>query len=198
MAGSSRNIVHPGIHCLHTTISWGSARLGPEDAPFGTKQRHPELFRAGISKSSSAGKSRSHLRVRTCFSQRPFRKKSSNDMAFPHPQSRNNHDRKENTSSCGCVVWKFFKRTINITEYRNGHDDVNPAKNRTYGGIFHASFPLHLSAIAPRFHDSCAALGGVLGVSIPNCLAYSACSRCHPNFIASAPTMRPSGVPLRT
>src|SRR2546426_6790149 len=42
------------------------------------------------------------------------------------------------------------------------------------------------------------ALGGQLGVSIPNCLAYSAFSRCQPpNFIASPPTMRPMGVPLR-
>src|SRR5437870_394518 len=42
-----------------------------------------------------------------------------------------------------------------------------------------------------------AALGGQLGVSVPNCLAYSAFSRCQPpNFIASPPTMRPMGVPL--
>jgi hypothetical protein len=43
--------------------------------------------------------------------------------------------RKEDKPSCGVIVWKFFKRTINITEYRNGKDDVNPAKNRTLGGI---------------------------------------------------------------
>jgi hypothetical protein len=41
------------------------------------------------------------------------------------------------------------------------------------------------------------ALGGQLGVSTPNCLAYSAFSRCQPNFIASAPTMRPIGSPER-
>jgi len=35
------------------------------------------------------------------------------------------------------VLWNFFKRTINITEYRNAEDDVNPAKNRTFGGFFH-------------------------------------------------------------
>src|SRR5438132_5231446 len=41
------------------------------------------------------------------------------------------------------------------------------------------------------------ALGDHLGVSTPNCLAYSAFSRCQPpNFIASPPTMRPLGVPL--
>src|SRR5438552_2694156 len=39
------------------------------------------------------------------------------------------------------VVWKFYKRTINITEYRNGKDEVNPAKNRTFGGITNHSIP---------------------------------------------------------
>ena len=33
--------------------------------------------------------------------------------------------------------------------------------------------------------------------SMPNCLAYSACSRCQPpNLMASGPTIRPMGVPL--
>src|SRR5882672_9919910 len=68
---------------------------------------------------------------------RSFRNKSSNDMAFPHPQSRKDHYRKEDKPSCGGIVRKFFKRTIDIAEYRNGKDDVNPAKNRTLGGIFH-------------------------------------------------------------
>src|SRR6266403_4698217 len=36
-----------------------------------------------------------------------------------------------------------------------------------------------------------------LGVSIPNCLAYSELSRGQSNFMASAPTMRPMGVPMR-
>ena len=58
-------------------------------------------------------------------------------MAFPHPQSRKNHYRKEDIPSWGSIVWKFFKRTINITEYRNAKDDVNPAKNRTLGDSIH-------------------------------------------------------------
>ena len=29
----------------------------------------------------------------------------------------------------GGIVWNFVKRTINITEYRNTKDDVNPAKD---------------------------------------------------------------------
>src|SRR6266576_5706370 len=66
---------------------------------------------------------------------RSFRKKPSDDMVFPHPQSRKDHYRKKDIPSWGGVVWKFFKRAINVTEYRNGKDDVNPAKNRTLGGI---------------------------------------------------------------
>jgi hypothetical protein len=58
-------------------------------------------------------------------------------MAFPHPQSRKDHDWKEDKPSCGGVVWNFFKRTINIAEDRNGKDDVNPANNRTFSGILH-------------------------------------------------------------
>lgn len=34
------------------------------------------------------------------------------------------------------------------------------------------------------------------GIGTPNWWAYSACKRCHPpNFMASGPTMRPSGSP---
>src|SRR5216684_4091122 len=68
---------------------------------------------------------------------RSFRNKSSKDMAFPHPKSRKDHYRYEDKPSSGGVVWDLFKRTINITDYRNGKDDVNPAKNRTFSGIFH-------------------------------------------------------------
>jgi len=46
------------------------------------------------------------------------------------------------------------------------------------------------------FHGSAARLKSGPSLSIPNCLAYSACSRCQPNFMASGPTMRPMGVPL--
>jgi hypothetical protein len=66
-----------------------------------------------------------------------FGKKSSNDMAFPHPKSGKDHYRKEDEPNSGGILWYFFKRTINITDYRNANNDVNPAKNRTYGGIFH-------------------------------------------------------------
>ena len=66
-------------------------------------------------------------------------------MAFPHPKSRKEHYRNDDKPNTGGVFWNFFKRTINIPKYRNAEDDVNPAKNRTFGGLFHDSFVLHLS-----------------------------------------------------
>jgi hypothetical protein len=58
-------------------------------------------------------------------------------MAFPHPQSRKDKYRKEDKPNSGGVIWHFFKRTINITEYRNAEDEVNPAKNRTFDALVH-------------------------------------------------------------
>jgi hypothetical protein len=69
--------------------------------------------------------------------QNKSRNKSSKDMAFPHPRSRNDKYRNEDKPNSGGVVWNFFKRTINITEYRNAKDDVNPAKNRTFAALVH-------------------------------------------------------------
>jgi hypothetical protein len=66
---------------------------------------------------------------------RSFRNQSSKDMALPHPQSRQDHYRKEDKPGCGGVAGKLFKRTIDITQYRNAKDDVNPAKNRALGRI---------------------------------------------------------------
>src|SRR5262249_8137974 len=57
-----------------------------------------------------------------------------------------------------------------MTEYRNAKDDVNPAKNRTFGGIFHDEFVLYsrllsLRRLVGRFNTE---LPGVLGVqSLP-------------------------------
>src|SRR5579863_6856794 len=42
------------------------------------------------------------------------------------------------------------------------------------------------------------ALGSQLDVSTPNCLAYSATSRCQSYCMASGPAMRPIGVPLKS
>ena len=82
-------------------------------------------------------------------------------MTFPHPQSRKDHYRKEDKPSCGGVVWNFFKWTINITEYRNAKDDdVNPAKNRTFGGNTHDLIPsienlLKQAGLEQTPHNSC-------------------------------------------
>ena len=61
-------------------------------------------------------------------------------MAFPHPQSRKDNYRNGDKPNNGGVVWNFLKRTINITDYRNGTDDMNPAKNRTFDGVIHDWF----------------------------------------------------------
>jgi hypothetical protein len=58
-------------------------------------------------------------------------------MAFPHPKPRKEHYRKEHKPSSGGVIWNFFKRTINITDYRNAADDVNPTKNPMACDILH-------------------------------------------------------------
>ena len=58
-------------------------------------------------------------------------------MAFPHPQSREDHHRNEDKASSGGVVWNFVKRTVDISEYRNAKDQVNPAKNRTRDALAH-------------------------------------------------------------
>src|SRR6266853_6932388 len=69
--------------------------------------------------------------------------KSTKDMAFPHPQSREEHHRNDDKPNTGGVLWNVFKRTVDITEYRNAKDHVNPANNRTLDGIFHDCFVLH-------------------------------------------------------
>src|SRR5262249_4548172 len=60
-------------------------------------------------------------------------------MAFPHPQSRKNNHRKSDIPNDRGIIWKLFEGTINVTHYRNAEDDVNPAKNRTFGGFSHSS-----------------------------------------------------------
>jgi len=58
-------------------------------------------------------------------------------MAFPHPKPRKEHYGHDDKPNTGGVHWNYFKRTINITDYRNAEDDVNPSNNRTFGGLFH-------------------------------------------------------------
>ena len=69
-------------------------------------------------------------------------------MTFPHPKSRKEHYWHEDKSSGRRVVWNLFERTINIAEYRNAKDDVNRAKDPTFGALVHDwllhSFAIHL------------------------------------------------------
>jgi len=58
-------------------------------------------------------------------------------MALPHPKSGKDNYREGHVSNDRGVIWKFFKRTINITNYRNAKDNVDRAKNQTFGGISH-------------------------------------------------------------
>ena len=62
-------------------------------------------------------------------------------MAFPHPESGKGNNRKGDIPNNGGVIWKFLERAINIPDYRNGKDDVNPAENRTFGGVTHHLIP---------------------------------------------------------
>src|ERR1700730_12543402 len=71
-------------------------------------------------------------------------------MPFPHPQSRKDHYRNDDKPNTAGVLRKFFKRAINIAEYRNAEDDVNPAINRTFGGVFHDDFVLSRLLTRPR------------------------------------------------
>src|SRR6202171_3453979 len=113
-------------------------------------------------------------------------------MAFPHPKSRQDKYRNEDKPSSGGVVWNLFKRTINITEYRNGKDDVNPAKNRTFGGFFHFYLSSFYSLLLSRLRRP-------VGCFDTELLAVL---RIQPlpaaELHGSAPTMRPIGSPARS
>src|SRR5690349_9941724 len=74
-------------------------------------------------------------------------------MAFPHPKSRKENDREGDIPNNGCVIWKFFKGTINITDYRNAKDHVNPAKNRAFGVVTNHSIPFHQEFAAYIFQS---------------------------------------------
>jgi hypothetical protein len=58
-------------------------------------------------------------------------------MALPHPKTGKGNHRDRDIANNGSVVWKFLKGTIDITDYRNGKDEVNPAKNRTHDASVH-------------------------------------------------------------
>src|SRR5262245_55838083 len=58
-------------------------------------------------------------------------------MALPHPQSRQDNSRKEDKPNSGGVLGDLFERTIDIAQYWNRKDQVNPAKNRAFSAMCH-------------------------------------------------------------
>jgi hypothetical protein len=72
-------------------------------------------------------------------------------MALPHPQTRKNKYGKEEKPNSGCVVGDVFKWTVNITKYWNAEHNMNPAKNRTFGGITHQHKPFLLKIRGKHF-----------------------------------------------
>ena len=61
-----------------------------------------------------------------------FRNKTSQEMAFPHPQSREDKCRNRDIPNHRRVVGKFLKRTVDIAGYRYAKDEVNQAGNPTF------------------------------------------------------------------
>lgn len=66
-----------------------------------------------------------------------FRNKSSQGLAFPHQKSCQDNDRKVEISKKRGVWLNHLRRTINITDQREAEENVNPAKNRTFGVWVH-------------------------------------------------------------
>ena len=76
-------------------------------------------------------------------------------MAFPHPQSGNDHDGNENKPGLEGVVWNFVEGAIDISKDRNAEDEVNPAKNRSYGALAHEVDSLVCRTVSfPNGHHS--------------------------------------------
>jgi hypothetical protein len=67
-------------------------------------------------------------------------------MAFPPPQSQKDKYWDEDKPSTGSIVWNLVKQTEDVTDYRNGKDEVNPAKSRRLV----ASFMINLCSIYRR------------------------------------------------
>src|SRR5260221_11785144 len=61
----------------------------------------------------------------------------SNEVALPHPQPRQQHDGKEHESGRASIIRKHLERAIDVADDGDRADDVNPADDRTQGGIFH-------------------------------------------------------------
>src|SRR2546423_1701601 len=84
----------------------------------------------------------SYSNSRQTICAQPYRNANDGEVnSCIHPISRKNNYRREDKPSNSGVVWKFSKRTVNVTEYRNRNDKVNPAEYRTFGGVTNHSVP---------------------------------------------------------
>ena len=69
------------------------------------------------------------------------RNQPSQQMAFPHPKTRQQHDGEEDEPGWRRVIRQHFERAIDIADDGNGADDVNPANDPAC--VFHViSTPL--------------------------------------------------------
>src|SRR6185369_14954317 len=92
-------------------------------------------------------------RTAECHSQntcsfRSSREQSSHHVPFPHPQTTCDNHWYGNVTYYWRIVWKLFKRTIDITNYRNSKDYMNPAENSTLRGTTY-----HLVVSLAQFKD---------------------------------------------
>jgi hypothetical protein len=52
-------------------------------------------------------------------------------MTLPHPQSRKDHERNEDIPRLEGIGRQLVEWTVDVTEYWNAEDEVNPAENCT-------------------------------------------------------------------
>src|SRR5882757_5964310 len=87
---------------------------------------------------------------------RPARNESSEDVASTSTILKRPLQEGRHIGSSG-MARKFFKRPIDVAEYRNAKEDLNPANNRPFGGFFHNGLVLPFIATAHAcfiHHDS--------------------------------------------
>lgn len=82
---------------------------------------------------------------------RSFPNQPANDMALPHPQSYEDQCRKKDIPNGGRVIGSVLRRIIYIADDWNAADDVNPAKDRTFGSLSHRDSSIQRLC---RVHDS--------------------------------------------
>jgi hypothetical protein len=118
----------PGLRaCLRRSLAAGGL--------FSIRQARPLLVRCVSYFPPSADACA--LQFRQQASGQSSRNKSSKGMAFPHPEPRKEHYWQEDKPGCGRVIWNDIKRAVNVADYRNAADDVNPANDRTLGSLLH-------------------------------------------------------------